>query len=77
LIFEDDMLQTIRPNPEDVLYESYSSFYRWMGKKYIRPIGEAENANEDVDESAIDRYNKIPGYKPENLKNYIEKHKAI
>ena len=77
LVFEDDFLQTIKPNSEDALQESYTSFYRWIGKKYIRPIGEAENANEDVAESAIERYNKIPGYKPLNLKNYIQKHKAV
>lgn len=77
LVFEDDILKVIKPDYEGTYYESYTFFYH-MGKKYVRPIGETEGANEDVDESAINRYNQMAGYKPENLRKYIEyKNKTI
>lgn len=75
LVFEDDFVNNcIKPDCNGKLYNSFTSFYK-LGTTFKRKIGEAENAFETVDKSAIKRFETVEAYKPQNLKVYLDKHK--
>jgi uncharacterized protein (DUF2235 family) len=57
------------PKPEGTIHESMTLVYRIEGKNE-RPIGTYKS--ESVDKSAFDRWEKVPSYRPNNLKAYFK-----
>jgi uncharacterized protein (DUF2235 family) len=63
--------QTILPNWKAGLRESLTWLYKLFGV-YRRPIGLQPDWNDEVDQSAVDRYREsVEGYQPPNLKAYL------
>ncbi|WP_298152091.1 DUF2235 domain-containing protein [Flavobacterium sp.] len=80
--------ENFNPKSEGTLIESRSSFYKlWPpARRPIYRIGKEKLplsspyeydfvTNEDIHDSALDRYNVVKEYKPKNLKEAIEKYK--
>lgn len=77
LVFEEDYLnKQVKPSINGKLYNSLVFPYT-LGPRYVRPLGKGLNANETVDETAIQRFNEIPDYKSPNLEMYINSQKEI
>jgi len=69
-----NMLNTgtsVRPDPLGRLHESRTAFYRLL-RPYIRCIGVADKAHEDVARAAIDRRRQM-AYSPPNLIGYLNR----
>ncbi len=54
----------------ETLHNSMTAAYKGLGT-YMRPIG-VTNRDESVHPSAIERFRSRPGYRPENLTEYLE-----
>jgi len=70
----------VTPRDQTHLGESRDSFAEFLGGKYakghdrfFRPIGEAPNGNEVVDQTVLDRRDAKSGYRPSNLEEFIRK----
>jgi len=67
----------MNPAPSAKMHESYQGFYK-LQKKLFRPIGVSEpnkgNTNESLHPAVVERYKNDKTYRPENLKNYFERH---
>lgn len=63
---------TIHPNPHGILRNSKTGLYKFTGS-YVRPIAQANDSEESVHVSAIERYRTgDPAYHPDNLMAYLE-----
>jgi uncharacterized protein (DUF2235 family) len=65
-------LYPITPKPEGKIHDSMTLFYRLDGK-YVRPIGAGgADKTQAVHQGAIDRWDKVPAYRPDNLRAYFK-----
>lgn len=67
---ENWIRENIHPNALGELRNSKTGLYRLAGD-YHRPIGVQERGNETVYSQAIARYERVAGYRPKNLVEYI------
>jgi uncharacterized protein (DUF2235 family) len=72
---DESFLRPYKPWFGDELRDSMSWKYLLMGP-ISRPIGAVPRGNESVHQSAIDRFNEIEDYRPENLRSYLEQRPA-
>lgn len=73
LQFDDSFLGYYRPWHKHELRDSMTWAYRLLIPKW-REIGEGNNSNESVHESAFLRMDDMLDYRPKNLLNYIKRH---
>ena len=59
----------INPKPDGTIHDSMTLVYRLEGK-YQRPVG--GDPTQSVDQSARDRWDKVPSYRPDNLRKYFQ-----
>jgi len=66
-----------KPDPMAKIHESYTGFYKVQAKLF-RPIGvvgpNEGNTNESIHPAVIERYKNDKTYRPQNLKDYFERH---
>jgi uncharacterized protein (DUF2235 family) len=75
LAFDDDVMKVypIAPKPEGVIHDSMNLFYRVEGK-LVRPIGAGgPDTSQKVHQSAIDRWDRVASYRPDNLREYFRR----
>jgi uncharacterized protein (DUF2235 family) len=60
----------LHPKADGTMHESMTLFYRVEGK-HERPIGALPT--ESVHPSAAERWDKVPGYRPNNLRDYFKR----
>ena len=72
LAFDPRYLQErVRANPMSTLRDSHVGLYR-LGRRYLRPMGEASPQDEALHSSALHRYStEAAAYRPRNLGMYI------
>jgi len=72
LVFDDAVMKKhgLNPAPAGTIHDSMTLIYRVEGK-YERPIG--GDATQSVHQSALDRWDKVPGYRPDNLRDYFKR----
>ncbi len=72
LEFDERFLGHFEPHYESTLHNSMSAKYRLFGA-YDRPIGEHLGDGEFVHRAAVERWLKLPNYRPVKLKKYFDK----
>lgn len=72
LTTEPHLKGKMKPNHRATLHNSRRSFYR-IKKKYYRKI-DHEKGDILIHETVKQRWDSIPDYRPDNLKDYIKKH---
>jgi len=72
LVFDEAVMAKhgINPLPEGTIHDSMTLVYRVEGK-YERPIG--GDATQSVHPSALTRWDKVPDYRPNNLREYFKR----
>ncbi|HTE00220.1 MAG TPA: DUF2235 domain-containing protein [Mucilaginibacter sp.] len=64
---EPYLTSLLNPNPEGVLYNSKTGIFK-ITPNYNRPVMETPFSNESIDPAVIERINKMPDYRPKNVK---------
>lgn len=74
LAFEDAVIKThdLHPNAAGKIHDSMNTFYRLSGVLQ-RPIAPDTDATQSIHPSVIERWNKVPGYRPKNLNDYFQR----
>jgi hypothetical protein len=64
--------KNIHPSFDKVLRNSKTGIFK-LRVDYMRPIKSGNDMCEDVDQSAVQRNEKVSDYNPENFINYMKK----
>lgn len=72
LVFDPAVMNVhgIHPKPEGTIHDSMTLVYRLEGQ-YQRPIDKGD-PTQSVHQSATDRWDRVPGYRPDNLRKYFQ-----
>lgn len=63
-------LTTVEPDPLGQEHDSYTGFYRLM-RPFVRQLGISDEVREYAASAAVERYQRIPSYRPSGLVAYL------
>jgi uncharacterized protein (DUF2235 family) len=72
LVFDEAVMKIhgVNPKPDGKIHDSMTLLYRVEGK-HERPIG--GDSTQSVHPSALERWDKVPDYRPNNLRDYFKR----